>query len=94
MTMRDFLLAALPWVLAGTAVVILCAGNGRKQEKDDERIAIGMCRGRLLGMLLNGCGLWENHAIGLALGPLWGMALANLTGGKKHHKATKNDSKS
>lgn len=55
--MRDFLLAALPWVLAGVAVAILCAGNSRKREKDDERIAIGMCLGLLLGMALNGCGL-------------------------------------
>ncbi len=92
--MRDFLLAALPWVLAGVAAAILCAGNSRKREKDDERIAIGMCLGLLLGMALNGCDLWENHAIGLALGPLWGMALANLTGGKKSHKPTENDSKS
>ena len=32
----------------------------------------------LLGVALNSCGLWENHALGLALGPLWGMDLASL----------------
>lgn len=94
MTVRDFLLAALPWVLAGVAVAILCAGSSRKREKDDERIAAGMSLGLLLGLALNGCGLWESHAVGLALGPLWGMALATLTGGKKSHKPTENDSKS
>lgn len=28
--MREFALAALPWVLAGLAVVILCASQGKK----------------------------------------------------------------
>ena len=32
----------------------------------------------LLGVALNSCGLWENHALGLAIGPLWGMALAAM----------------
>ena len=91
--MREFALAALPWVLAGLAVVILCASRGKKgQGPDDERLATGMALGLLLGLLLNGLDLWENHAIALALGPLWGMALAALTAGKpKKHK--ENDSK-
>lgn len=92
MTMRDFILAALPWVLAGLAVAILCAGRGKENGAEDERIAVGMALGLLLGVLMNGLDLWENHAIGLALGPLWGMALAALTAGKpKKHK--ENDSK-
>ena len=87
--MREIALAALPGVLAGLAVVILCASRGKKgQGAEDERLATGMA----LGLLLNGLDLWENHAIGLALGPLWGMALAALTAGKpKKHK--ENDSK-
>lgn len=84
--MRDFLSAALPWVLAGVAVIILCAGGSRKKPTDGEaedqegqRIAVGMSLGLLLGILLDACGLWEDHSYGLALGPLWGMALAVLT---------------
>ena len=43
-----------------------------------------MSLGLLLGLALNGCSLWESHAIGLALGPLWGMALAMLLPEKPH----------
>ena len=80
---KDFVLAALPWILAGLAVAIICAGMGtrksEKREKETEQhIAIGLSLGLLFGVALNGCGLWDNHAIGFALGPLWGMALATL----------------
>lgn len=87
--MREFALAALPWVLSGLAVVILCVS---RRGSDDERLATGMALGLLLGLLLNGLDLWENHAIGLALGLLWGMALAALTAGKPK-KRKENDSK-
>ena len=81
--MRDFILAALPWVLCGIAVAIICAGLGswktkKKDAASEQRIALGMSLGLLLGVALNGAGLWENHGLGLALGALWGMALAVL----------------
>lgn len=94
---RDFVAAALPWVLTGLAVAVICAGNRRNgakadQSRDSERIAVGMSLGLLAGVALNYCGLWENHAIGLAIGPLWGMALATLFGGKDSSN-DKNDHK-
>ena len=56
--MKDFVLAALPWVLAGLAVAILCAkGSRRKSSATEQRIALGMSLGLLLGLALNGCGL-------------------------------------
>ncbi len=84
---KDFVLAALPWILAGIAVAILCAGMGTRRAKEnskalEERMAIGTSLGLLAGVALNYCGLWESHALGLALGPLWGMALATLSLGK------------
>ena len=84
---KDFVLAALPWILAGIAVAILCAGMGTRRAKEnskalEEHMAIGTSLGLLAGVALNYCGLWESHALGLALGPLWGMALATLSLGK------------
>lgn len=77
---RDFVLAALPWVLCGVAVALICAGLGRKSDKKgkslDQRVALGTALGLLLGVTLNGLELWQDHAVVLALGPLWGMALA------------------
>lgn len=82
LSMKEFIVAALPWVLCGLAVAVLCARLGgqcaSKSGKPDQSMAIGAALGLLLGVALNGCGLWENHALGLAMGPLWGMALASL----------------
>ena len=49
--------------------------DGKKLE---QRMALGMSLGLLFGAALNNCGLWGNHALGLVMGPLWGMALASL----------------
>ena len=81
---KDFVLAALPWILAGIAVAILCAGMGTRKAREnskalEERMAVGTALGLMAGVALNYCGLWESHALGLALGPLWGMALATLS---------------
>lgn len=86
---KDFVLAALPWILAGIAVAILCAGMGTRKAKEnskalEERMAVGTALGLMAGVALNYCGLWESHALGLALGPLWGMALATLSTGKSN----------
>lgn len=57
--------------------------GGRKDGADkayDEHIAVGAALGLLFGVMLNGCGLWEDHALGIAIGPLWGMAIAAMDG--------------
>ncbi len=77
--MKEFVVAAIPWVLCGIAVAILCARlGGKKDQKPDNSLAIGMAFGLLFSPVLNSMGLWENHGIGFALCPLWGMALASL----------------
>lgn len=85
--MKEFILAALPWVMAGIPLAILCAAMARKrtkaeQKKLSERMSLGIALGLLWGVAMNGCGLWESHVLGFALGPLWGMALAALYSGK------------
>lgn len=83
--MKEFLLAALPWIFIGVAVAVICANLGKKQTKKDKKladtIAVGLALGLLFGVALNYCGLWENHAFGFAIGPLWGIALATIYAG-------------
>lgn len=87
---KDFVLAALPWVLAGIAVAILCAGMGTRKAREqhskalEAHMAVGTALGLMAGVALNYCGLWESHALGLTLGPLWGMALATLSVGRRN----------
>ena len=81
--MKSFIRVALLFLLTAIAVSIICAKLGgkeasKKNKRLDRRIAAGMALGLLLGVALNYSGLWENHALGLCLGPLWGMALATV----------------
>lgn len=77
---RDFILAALPWVLCGVALALLCGGLGKKgnskNKKLDERLGLGAALGLLAGVALNSTDLCRDHTVVLALGPLWGMAMA------------------
>lgn len=87
--MKEFILAALPLVSVGLALAILAANlmkGKQKDEKQGARIATGAGLGLILGIALNGCGLWESHLLGLALGPLWGMAIASLISRKEKEK--------
>ena len=79
--MKEFVSSALPWFMLGIALAILavnCSGKNTQNKAFGIRIATGAGFGLLLGVALNSVGLWESNVIGLALGPLWGMALASL----------------
>ena len=63
--------------------LLLCAGLLLWQWRNidpKKKFAIGAALGLLFGVMLNGCGLWEDHALGIAAGPLWGMAIAAMDG--------------
>lgn len=82
----SFLLAALPWLICGLCIAVICAnlGTRKKQEKGlGQRISLGMSLGLLLGVAMNSLDLWANHGTGLALGPLIGLTLAVLYPGKE-----------
>ena len=80
--MKDFILAALPWVVCGIAVAIICTKLGSSTEgtekKTDQKIALGMAMGLMLSPVINSIGLWKNYGIGIALSCLVGMAIAML----------------
>ena len=82
----SFLLSALPWVIYGLCVAVICANLGSRKKQEEglgQRISLGISLGLLLGVTLNSLGLWTNHGTGLALGPLIGLTLAILYPGKK-----------
>lgn len=85
--MKAFVLAALPWVMCGLAVAVLCASMGSMKNSDDpelrSRLSVGLALGLMFGTALNSLGLWGNHGIGFALGPMWGLALAALRESRK-----------
>lgn len=72
--MRDFITAALPLVLLGLAIALFAASAGQEPEKQRRNMLVGLALGLILGAVLNGCGLIDNHALGLALCALLGMA--------------------
>ena len=81
--MQEFMSAAFPWILTGIAIAIACAGsvrNGEEKEKKEwqQLLGGGLGFGLLVGVMLNICGFWENHAIGLSIGSLFGVMMASL----------------
>ena len=79
--MKEFVSPAFLWFMLGIALAILAVNCSSKKTQNKAfgiRIATGAGFGLLFGVVLNSVGLWESNVIGLALGPLWGMALASL----------------
>lgn len=69
--MKDFMLAALPFVIIGICLTIICASF--KEEKKtycSEGMAIGMCLGISIATSLK-----INLALGISLGMLIGEAI-------------------
>ena len=88
--MKDFIMAALPWVVTGLAIALACGGFAAKKKKHcaDKKakvsgsgLALGMClgvaAGTAIGSLTDNMGLWM--PLGMSIGMLLGMAFG---GGK------------
>lgn len=88
--MADFITAAFPWILLGITLSVLFTtvinttrrieqakreGNMELAKQYNQRCAIGLCFGPLLGIVfakLTGMDI----AMGIAMGPMWGMIAA------------------
>ena len=69
--MKDFFIAALPFIIIGISLAIICA-NGKNNEKTylSEGIAIGMCLGVAIASSLH-----INLGLGISIGMLIGEAI-------------------
>lgn len=72
--MKEFMMAALPWVCIGIAVALFASNHGaRKKAKDDGKeyenyMTEGMCIGMCVGTALGGNGLSVGMLIGMVIG--------------------------
>lgn len=81
--MKDFITAALPWLLMGLVLAVIAAAfpEARKNENEKKfgrRMAAGAGLGIVAGAVLYACGFLESSAVCFAIGPLLGMAVAAL----------------
>ena len=79
--MMEFISAALPWVLLGTALVLYISKTGAKRAGDGKgdsgRLNFGFCVGVVSGVLVSFLGLVPlglGFGMGALLGVLFGMA--------------------
>lgn len=73
--MKDFITAALPWIIIGIAIALL-AVNAGKRKKGDDNMSEGMCIGMCIGVALGASGVID-LGLGISLGMLAGMAVGS-----------------
>ena len=72
--MKDFIMAALPWICIGIAVALVAANHGAKKksnadgEEFSNYMTEGMCLGMCVGTTLGGNGLVYGMLAGLIIG--------------------------
>ena len=86
--MKEFLNAALPWILVGVAIAITTVGYVKEQErerKELKRLQLGsMSLGLILGVTINSMDLisWD-HSLVLSICTLWGLAIGTIMDAKE-----------
>ena len=68
----DFLRAALPWIVFGLVLAVICAQGAHRKKKEEEQgnyATEGMCIGMCFGTAI-GTSLGNQTGIGIALGML------------------------
>lgn len=78
--MKEFVMAAAPWIIAGLCVAVLAVRAGRKESKKQETyIGEGMCFGMCLGVSLQSiigpANLGTAMCIGMLIGEVIGMMI-------------------
>lgn len=75
--MKDFILAALPWVTVGICLAVLFADRARQSKKrksdeehEDNYLSEGMCIGMCMGVAVNA---QYGMCIGMLIGMVFGM---------------------
>lgn len=72
--MKEFIVAALPWICIGIAIALFAANHGAaKKAKDSDKeyrnyMTEGMCLGMCVGTALGGNGLIYGMLVGLVIG--------------------------
>lgn len=95
--MIDFILAALPWVLTGTAAAIAIVRFNDSKKKDikinDNAMALGtafgMIGGGILGTLVKPIGM----GTGVSVGMLWGLVVGMYIRPKEKQPASQKAAK-
>lgn len=82
--MKEFIAAALPWVITGLCVAVLVVWKSRKGNKEKETyIAEGMCFGMCFGVSLGSIGISDLGimiCIGMLIGEVIGMMIPKQKG--------------
>ena len=74
--MKEFMMAALPWICIGIAIALFAVNHGAtKKAKDSEKeygnyMTEGMCLGMCVGTAFGGNGLIYGMLLGLVVGML------------------------
>lgn len=85
--MKEFMISALPLVIAGLCVAVLAVCAGRKESKKQETyMGEGMCLGMCLGVSLNSLIGSDNLGTAMCIGMLIGEVIGMMIPKKKDTK--------
>lgn len=76
--MKDFILAALPFIVIGICIAILCKNSKKKNNSIEEGMIVGMCFGVSFATMLD-----INLGYGISFGLLIGETIGSFIPKKK-----------
>ena len=92
--MKEFIMAALPWVIAGLCVAVLAVQACRKESKENGTYMMeGMCIGMCLGVSLQSVIGFDNSGTAMCIGMLIGEVIGMMIPKKKDNKEENDNEK-